>query len=34
VIFSVDNGSDVVLKTDSKDVMYVIDEVIKRISAV
>jgi hypothetical protein len=34
VIFSIDNSSDVVLKTDNKDVMYVIDEVIKRISTV
>lgn len=34
VIFSVDNSSDVMLKTDNKDVMHVIDEVIKRISAV
>ena len=33
VIFSVDNNSDVVLKIDNKDVMYVIDEVIKRIYA-
>jgi hypothetical protein len=34
VIFSVGNSSDVALKTDIKDVMYVIDEVIKRSSAV
>jgi hypothetical protein len=34
VIFSVEYSSDVVLKTDNKDVMFVIDEVIKRISIV
>ncbi len=34
VIFSVDDGSDVTLKTKKGDVMYVINEVIKKISMV
>ncbi len=34
VIFSVDSGSDVALGTKKEDVMYVINEVIKRISMV
>ena len=32
VIFSLNNGSDVMLKTNERDVMYVINEVIKRMS--
>ena len=34
VIFSSDSGSDVALRTKKEDVMYVINEVIKRISMV
>ena len=34
VIFSVDSGSDVALRTKKVDVIYVINEVIKRISMV
>jgi hypothetical protein len=34
VIFSLGNSSDVTLKTNERDVMYVINEVIKRISMV
>ncbi len=34
VIFSADGGSDVALRTKKEDVMYVINEVIKRISMV
>ena len=34
VIFSADDGSDVALRTKNEDVMYVINEVIKRISMV
>jgi hypothetical protein len=34
VIFSVDSGSDVALRTRKEDVMFVINEVIKRISKV
>ena len=34
VIFSVESGSDVDLKTKKEDVIYVINEVIKRISTV
>ena len=34
VIFSADSGSDVALGTKEEDVMYVINEVIKRISTV
>jgi hypothetical protein len=32
VIFSVDNSSDIVLRTNKEDVIHVINEVIKRIS--
>lgn len=34
VIFSADDGSDVELRNKKEDVMYVINEVIKRISMV
>jgi hypothetical protein len=34
VIFSADSGSDVALRTKKEDVMYVINEVIKRLSMV
>jgi hypothetical protein len=32
VIFSIDKGSDIVLRNNEEDVMHVINEVIKRIS--
>jgi hypothetical protein len=32
VIFSIDNSSDIVLRTNGEDVMHVINEVIKRVS--